>query len=198
MKKIFLIIITLLAFSSNTALAADIGDVNIGQMFANSGSSWVELMNLTRGVAWVIGVIVGGMALFKFKEVNEGKATITTAILYTFVSAVFISLPGSISTVTETLSLGKNTATELLSREPAGTAGVPGAAEAIVGVLLFIKLVGHIAFVRGFLILKDYGAGKNEHMGKAFVHIIGGAAAINIEATVAMFSATFFGGAFGI
>ena len=88
------------------------------------------------------------------------------------------------------MALGAATGTNL-SRVPAG-GGAPGVAEALKGVLLFVKLVGHIAFLRGFLILKGVAEGsQGQTVGRAITHILGGAAAINIDTTVDFLVNTF-------
>lgn len=179
-------------FFTQNANAAGASE-NIGTMFENSQSTWVAFMNLARGIAWLSGVIISCAALFKLKYVNEGKIGIKTPLMWAFVGAALIALPGMISTATQTLSLGDNTATSLLSRDH-GTSMIPGSQEAVNGVLLFIKLVGHVAFIRGFFLLKDFGSGKEGTMGRALTMIFGGAACINIEAFVGILAATFFPG----
>ena len=94
------------------------------------------------------------------------------------------------------MALGAATGTEL-SRVPSG-GGAPGAAAALEGVLLFVKMIGHIAFLRGFLILKGVAEGsQNQTVGKALTHILGGAAAININATVEILANSFAPGLAG-
>lgn len=166
---------------------------NIAQMFANFSSTSVALMSLAVGVSFVIGLCVTGVGLFKLKKFSEsnGQIPFSQPLIILFVGMALVVLPGFIDTTTETMSLGSNTATSVLAVN-VGDGSIPGMSDAMRGILLFVKLVGHLAFIRGFLILKDMGEGKNgASMGRALTHIFGGAAAININATIAMLGATF-------
>lgn len=169
------------------------GMPDAGQMFANFSDASVALMNLVVGVAFVAGIFVSILSLLKFKEHAEGggRVGLKTPIVLMMVGACLVALPGMINTATETLSLGSNSGTQLLSTG-GGAGGMAAMGPAIAGVLLFIKLIGHIAFFRGFLILKGLGEGaQGASLGRALTHIFGGAAAININATAAMLAATF-------
>ena len=132
------------------------------------------------------------------KEYSEGggRTKLSTPILLAVIGATLISFPIATNIATETMALGAATGTEL-SRVPSG-GGAPGAAAALKGVLLFVKMIGHIAFLRGFLILKGVAEGsQNQTVGKALTHILGGAAAININATVEILANTFAPGLAG-
>jgi intracellular multiplication protein IcmC len=49
---------------------------------------------------------------------------------------------------------------------------------------LFVKLIGLIAAVRGFLIFKKLGEGGGQAgVGVGLTHVLGGAMAVNIETT---------------
>lgn len=166
---------------------------NISTMFANGEASFKSIMTLVGASSFVIGIIIGAMALFKLKEVNDGRATIKTPIMWTIVSAALISLPASIGTIATTLTAKGYHGTGLLSSIQ-DTSGLPGVAEALSGVLIFVQLLGHIAFVRGLFLLKDAGAGKDGTLGRGLTHLFGGAAAINIQTTVGILARTFFKG----
>lgn len=181
-----------LVFGSATGWAQDMPD--IGEMFANFSDASVSLMNLARGASFLLGLIIVFLGLSRLKEYSEsngGRVKLMSPIMLTFVGACLVALPGSIDMTTETLALGSNTGTALLS-EPDVGGDIPGLNAALAGVLLFIKMVGHLAFIRGFLILKKHGDGdQNAGVGRAATHILGGAAAININATIGMLGATF-------
>ena len=168
---------------------------SIDQMFANFGDSSVALMNLVRWSALPIGLFISFVALLRLKEYGEGggRTKLSTPIFLAAIGAVLIAFPVATNIATETLALGAATGTSL-SRVPSG-GGAPGVAAAMEGIFLFVKLVGHIAFFRGFLILKnvvdDRGGGQQGGIGRALTHIFGGAAAINIEATVNALANTF-------
>lgn len=185
------LLLTLLMTLSGSALAEA---PDLAQMFANFNESSVALINLVRGAAFVVGLLVTGVGLMHFKQISEdrgGKATLQSALIITAVGAALVAIPGSINSVTETMSLGTNTGTQLLAEPAVST--MPGLNVAIKGVLLFVKLVGHIAFFRGLLLFKQIGEGTGSRvgMGGALVHLVGGAFAININMTIGILAATF-------
>lgn len=166
---------------------------SVDQMFANFNDASTSLIDLVVNGGMVLGIFLGIFSLLKFKEYNEsgGRMKLSTPLGLTVVSALLIALPGTINLATETLSLGANTGKDLLS-DPSGGSGATAAMGAgLKGVLLFIKLVGHIAIVRGLLVLKRMADGQNEGMGHAITWILGGAFAVNINATASILVNTF-------
>lgn len=155
---------------------------DVGSMFANATSSIQAIIN---GMPWV-GMIIGLALTFKsilaFRDWTEngGRTTLKTPIGLFMLGVLLVCLPGSINMFTETLDLGANTGVNLLSEGT--TSSIAGVSAALTGVLLFVKLVGHIAVIRGLLILKRAAEGQQGgEMGRALTHIGGGAAAININ-----------------
>jgi len=167
--------------------------VSIGTMFANGNNLWVEGMQLARGFSFIAGLVISGAALFKLREVGDGRTQLKTPLIWAVAGAFLLALPGTIETATQTLSLGSNSAYKLLSNSHT-TTGNQQVEAAFSGVLLFIKLVGHIAFVRGLFLLKEYGSGKEGTLGRALTMIFGGAACINIETTFGILANTFYPG----
>lgn len=165
---------------------------SIDTMFANFSESSIALMNLVRWSALPIGLFISGLALIRLKEYSEsgGRIKLSTPIFLAVIGATLIAFPVATNIATETMALGAATGTQL-SRVPSG-GGAPGVAAALEGVLLFVKLVGHIAFLRGFLILKGVAEGhQGQTVGRALTHIFGGAAAINIDTTIEFLANTF-------
>lgn len=189
-----LVMAALLAISTQTVMAqtSTTSAGSIETMFANASTSWVAFMNLARGVSFLAGILIAGAGLIKLKDVGDGRTQLKTPIWMAVIGAALVAMPASIDTITETMSLGTNTGTALLSQSSSSIAGV---GEALNGILLFVKLLGHLAFFRGLLILKDYGSDKQgAGLGRGLTHLFGGAAAINIEATTALLASTFFTG----
>ncbi|WP_175992683.1 hypothetical protein [Burkholderia vietnamiensis] len=180
-----------LAVGTQSAMAQSTGSV--ATMFNNASSTWVALINFTVGASFLAGIVVSCAGLFKLKDVADGRTKLKTPIWMTIIGAALIAMPAWIDTMTQTMSLGSNTGTQLLSQ--AGSSGLAGVGDAMNSVMLFVKLLGHIAFFRGMLILKDYGSDKQgAGLGRGLTHLFGGAAAININATVAILASTFFTG----
>lgn len=171
----------MLAVLPNVALAQS--TPNLSDMFASFSSSSTALIKLVIVTAWLSGIAIGSLGLIRLKEYAEsgGRVKLSTPIMLTFVGACLIAMPGTIDTATQTLSLGASTGSIL--SEGSTSSGMPGLSAGMAGVLLFVKLIGHIAFFRGFLILKRMGEGDQQAgLGRALTHILGGAAAINIQA----------------
>lgn len=161
--------------------------VGVDKMFANFSSSSIAIFNLVMKLGVLLGILITGKAVLSLKEYSEsgGRTQLKTPVTLLVVGIMLFSLPTTMNTATQTLALGGFAGTNIMS-ERVPDVGVPGAAAAIRGVLLFVKLVGIIAAVRGFLILKEVaapGGGGRAGMGSALTFILGGAAAVNIEMT---------------
>lgn len=169
------------------------GFPDVGQLFVNFSDSSVSIMKLVRWTAFVLGIFIAGLGIFKLKEYSEGggRVSLKAPVLLTFVGAAMVAFPGMVNTATETLSLGASSG-PLLLEEPS-VSDIPGMNAAMKGVLLFVKMVGHLAFFRGLLLLKGLGEGQNVEggVGRVVMHIAGGAAAINIGATAGVLASTF-------
>lgn len=171
---------------------------SIDQMFANFSSASVAIMNLVRWMALPVGIFISFSGLLRLKDVAEGggRVKLHTPVMLILLGATLIAFPVATNIATQTVALGAATGTEL-SRVPAG-AGAPGVQAALEGILLFVKMVGHLAFFRGFLILKGVAEGAQQQtIGRALTHIFGGAAAINIDTTTQILVNTFAPGMAG-
>ncbi|MDN7857983.1 hypothetical protein QZM81_19450 [Burkholderia cepacia] len=181
-----------LAVGAQSAMAQSTG--SIATMFANASTTWVALINLVVGASFLSGLFISCVALLKLKDASGGHTALKTPLWMAVIGAALIAMPAWIDTMTQTMSLGTNTGTQLLS-EASSSSSLAGVSDAMNSVLLFVKLLGHIAFFRGLLMLKDYGSDKQGvGLGRGLTHLFGGAAAININATVSMLAATFLTG----
>lgn len=162
-------------------------------LFKNGVSSWQGIIHLVGALMYVSGIVIGGMAIVKFKDLSDGKIPAHIPILLSVISAALIASPSIIMTITSTYYGDKEFKPDnLLTSIPASS--VDGVSEALTSVLIFVQMLGVIAFFRGFLMLKSVGTGKDGQLGKAMTHILGGVLAINIQATVGMLARTFFAG----
>lgn len=186
-----------LIFSSNVfaqSSSSQLGNVNIGSMFANFSGASIAFMTVVWGVSFLTGIFVTILAIVKLREYAEsggyGRGPRPAGIVLMLIAGtLMIVLPSSISIVTQTMGLGPNSATHILSVSSSGSTQLD---QSIRGVLLFIQLIGHIAFFRGLLVLKDLGEAKSQQatFGKALIYLIAGAAAINIQLTVHLLANT--------
>lgn len=197
MKKnnIYLLqLLTIVIFSlvSFPALAAS-GMPDIGQMFSNFSDTSIKIMTLVSGTAFVVGIALSLKAAFALKEYSEsgGRTQLKTPIVTLLAGVMLVSFPETISMATETISLGANTGAMLSDVGGGGSEAVAMMSSALSGVLLFVKMVGHIAVFRGILILKRvYEGNQQASIGSALTHIFGGAACININRTIDMLANT--------
>ena len=56
-------IITTLTLLPNIAYA---NSISVATMFESSSNTWIAFMNLSRGLAFLLGIIISGMGLFRF------------------------------------------------------------------------------------------------------------------------------------
>lgn len=166
----------------------------LSTLFQNGITTWQQIIHLLGAVMYVVGIIIGGISISKFKELSDGKVPARIPILLSIVSAALIASPSIIMMITATYYSSSKPFQpgNLLSSVP--STGVEGTAEALTSVLIFAQMLGVIAFFRGFLMLKSIGTGKEGQLGRALTHILGGVLAINIQATVGILARTFYKG----
>ena len=138
------------------------------------------------------------------KHAGEGKAhmsqghTMKEPILYLTSGAMLLYLPSAMDVILQTVYgseeilsyndiQGGNTIIDILF----GSSGLFGG-----GLVVFIQLIGLIAFVRGWVMLAKSANQQSGHqggLGKAAMHIFGGILAINIVQTINIIDNTLYG-----
>ncbi len=142
---------------------------------------------LVTGLAYLMGMMFAFRAVYALKLYGEARtmmsnhANMKAPAVYTFVSAVFMYLPTALGTANQTLfgsDFPLNYQSSLVNHAQLYTTGV----------LAFMRVIGLISFIRGWLYLASmaHQGGQHNTNGKAFTHIIGGILAYNIEATIDM------------
>ena len=182
MKKI-LSFLVLSLFLANSAHAQD-----IGTMFANFTASSEAIIKLVQAVSIIIGVYLVIGSIFKFVQLDRGQIGLKTPLIM-FLSGIGIfALSGSIAVVTQTMAMGNGPGNILLPNSSKMSAQTSAA---LLGVLTFIRMVGYIAFVRGWLLINQHAQGKEGTLGRGLTHIFGGVAAINVVVTAKILANTF-------
>ncbi len=173
-------------------------------IFQNLKPSLVQVQRLITAVAYVMGVnylIKGVMAL---KHAGEQRShmsqqhSMKEPVLYLMVGAMLLYLPSAISVFLTSLFGSDDILqyNQLKSSNPLintmlGSAGVFGE-----DMILFVQIIGLIAFVRGWMLIAK-GATQGGHqqggMGKGLMHLVGGILAINIVQTLNVINNTLFG-----
>ena len=195
--NLFLIVFAALIFSENVFAQSPTGGsfgqaamADIITMFSNGANSFSALISLTQQLSVVIGIFLVINSVFKFAQVGtDPRTSIKMPLTTFFIGVALISLSSLVSVVGGSVALTSNPGDILLSGGSGFTSNITAA---INGVLLFVRLIGYISFIRGWLLLNKYGNGdQNIGMGKPLIHIIGGVAAINSQLTATILRNTF-------
>lgn len=175
------------------ALASAQSVSSVDQIFANLSDFATSGMDFLVGAGFVMGIAVMILAVVRLKKYADDPREGAAKALWLFiVGGLLTALPGTINMATETLSLGSNSAKELLYANGGGGDIPPQLVAGIKGVLLFVKLIGHAYFLVGVWTLKKIADGdRQQSLGSAGVRMLAGAAAININATAKIAAATF-------
>lgn len=165
---------------------------NIGQMFANGQASFDALIKLVKFSAYIIGIFLVLGSIFKFSQIGTNPQITLKTPLTMFVAGIGIfALVGTVSIATQTLAMGSGPGDIFVQGGDGWTAQTMAAMK---GVLTFIRLIGYIAFIRGWLIINQYGQGgqgAQGGLGRGITHIFGGVAAINVTFTAQILANTF-------
>lgn len=161
----------------------------IATMFANGTKSFNAITKLVQYTAYLIGIFLIIGSLFKLSQLGSSQQVTAKMPLVMFFTGIGIfALIGSINVVSQTLSMGSGPGDALMPSIGSQFAGV---GEAVTGVLTFIRLIGYIAFIRGWLMLNAAGQGKADMVKRGLIHLGGGVACINITIAAKILATTF-------
>ena len=119
---------------------------------------------------------------------SVGSGTLTRIL----VGSMLLSFAATADVFTSTLFGGSIVKFNGMNISGVAPAALTQANQAISAIMIFIQIVGFIAFMRGFLMLRALADGNTSvSSAAAFTHIIGGAIAINISSMLAMLQNTF-------
>lgn len=177
----------LLSFFSTSVLAATSALPSIGSMFVNFQTTSKVLTILVAAIAKTIGYFLVVASAYQFIQVANGRLEIKTPLTTLFVGAFLVVALTSFTAVSNTIDVafvGPGEVFDVSSSMSSSTAINEQFAAVMAAIFTFMKLIGYVAFVRGALLLKAAGAGKDGMIGRGLTHIFGGALAINIPVTV--------------
>jgi hypothetical protein len=165
--------------------------VTLDSMFANFSDSGLAIIKLIQVAARVIGLYLVIGSIFKFVQLGAGNGQVTpkVPIMMFFTGIAIFVLGGSVTVFMQTMAMSGGPG-DVLAPPVSGGIG-KWTAGGIRGVLIFIQMIGYIAFIRGWLMLNQHAQGKDGMMGRALTHLFGGVAAINIGFTAKMLANTF-------
>lgn len=159
--------------------------IDASTMLGNLMESFPGFENFLNLFVALVGVILSGMAVFKFIEVDSGRARLITPFMFLFAGVALWNFAASIDTVLETVYGSSSSVRNLLSYS--GSKLPETTAKMSQLLIMCIRLIGYAAYVRGWLVLKRVGDGNHgsdEAFTKGMIHLFFGVAAINIVETV--------------
>jgi len=182
-------IINVFSLSAGDGSASQASDLS--GMFVAFSHSITAISKLVSIGAKLAGLLLMMKVLFMLPQVEQGRE-MPSKVIWTLISGVGLwAMPGMFDAITGTM--GAISSTDHPNPLMSGYEAAPGGAgfdDAVKAILMFIQLLGIIAFVRGMLILKAIGENKDGVMGRALTHIFGGAAAMNIYWAITMLGKT--------
>ncbi len=147
-------------------------------------------------ICWVIGVMMAFNGVVRLTKISQKgpKGPAGSGTLMTFiVAAIMLSLGNMMEAVSFSVLGGVDFSTsyELVAIPKALGKHGETAKNAFQAALVFVQLVGWIAFARGWLLIRDIVDGTSKSsMLSGFTHVIGGALAANIGSVLKALQAT--------
>ncbi|HAU1321681.1 TPA: type IV secretion protein IcmC [Legionella pneumophila] len=178
--------------------------VSQANILANVANQLEPVQRLITGGAYLIGCAFIFKAIYSLKVYGEARTmmssntSIKEPLMYLLVGALLIYFPSLVSSVLQTtfgyssplsysggVSSGSDTITALF-----GSGSLVGRP-----LVMIIRVIGLIAFVRGWvLIARSASQGQPPGgTGKGLIHVFGGILAINIVGTIDMINNTLYG-----
>lgn len=175
---------------------ADALDVMMQNFTNNIAQPMMALISALAVAVGVFYVFKGLMAASKIG--SDPRSSATHVILANIIiGAILISIGGMVPTIMETL-FGFSSITKMStfsgiqwSKIDPDATHTAAADKTVRAILMFIQVIGGIAFLRGWMMLKKAAEGGQATIAQAFTHIIGGAMAINIGAMLSIMDKTF-------
>lgn len=176
--------------------------VDLGTALANLTYAFEQLVNLVAAISYVMGIyfIFRGIAMYKIfatqSFASAQKGEVAGPMVFMIVGAVLMYFPSTLDTSMQTIfgygSAEIKPASDMLAYSTLTASGENW--RAISDILIkYMKLIGFIAFLRGWTILSKMGHSGSQpgSVGKGIVHVIAGVLLINIVDTVNLLAVTF-------
>lgn len=188
--------LALLAFCSIASAqtpAAQGAKGTLASMFVAFQPSVQSLIKLTIAASMIIGLYLVINSIYKLATLGEsggqrGDSAKGPLIMF-FCGIALFGLMLSLRTVGETMMMGSGPGNFLM---PTNSALNGPSAAAVVAIMWFIRLIGFIAIIRGFLLLNKHGQGGQQgELGRGLTHILGGTACVHIDFTARVMANTF-------
>lgn len=165
-------------------------NTTLASMFANGKESFEAITSLAMYSCYVIGLflVVNSILLFikQSGDSRQDNGGMAKPLIFFFVGCSLFAFTSTVEIIKGSMALtGPG---DILNPGGSGT-GIPAIVNSVSA---FLKMVGVIAVIRGWLFLVDYGNGKKDGtMGRGLTHLGGGVALMNIKTTVLILANTF-------
>lgn len=160
-------------------------------MFDNLNSSLPPVLEMVFGLSYVIGAYYVVVAMRRLWLIGKGdpQVKVESVVMGMAIAGCLIAAPTAVGADMGTF-FASTSPSPLQYTGPGGTS----MQDAVKAIVLFVQIVGVIAVIRGFMILRGISHGNSrDTASKGWTHILGGAFAANLVAT-----ALFLGNTFGI
>ena len=178
---------------------------NYLNVFQNLAPSLIGVQKLLTGAAYIMGIFFIYKGLMALKQVGEHRShmsqhhTLKEPVSYILAGACLLFFPTALKIFLSTVFGSENIMAyqSIQSSNPFFNSLFGPTASFGKDIVLFIQVVGIIAFIRGWVLLAK-GASQGGHQqggfGKALMHIFGGILAINVVQTLSIINDTLYGG----
>ena len=171
--------------------------VTMDQLLINLSTIVAPTANMLLTISYVLGILMllRGIIMFKTLAVPLTQMSrpgeMMGPLVYVLVGAILIWIPSSTGSLSMSLFAGNEfeTLSSLNGSQPAAmtllaqaTAGIQSQwAQLVDTIVLYVQLIGFIAFLRGWIIIAAAGQSSSQpgQMSKGIIHVIGGLLAIN-------------------
>lgn len=175
---------------------------DLSRALANLSYSFDMLVQLIVAVSYVTGLslVVRGVLMYKVFAVqtmaSAHKGEFAGPLVFIVVGAILIYFPSTLNTSLNTLFVGVDQNSLSTASQMIGYQSLQNDQQwtQIADVVVkYVKLVGLIAFVRGWVILSKMGHSGSQpgSVAKGIIHIVGGVLLINIVDTFRILAVTF-------
>lgn len=185
-RVIYILLLAVLIIFPDIASAQN--KPSIPEMFSNFSASSVALTRVAQYFMNIMGLFLVVGSVFKLAEHGKtgGQIPLKMPIIMLLCGIALWTGASTINVVAQTL-YGDGPG-NLLS-PPGAVSPIAQLKEGITGILLFLRFIGYVAFIRGWLILNKLGGqGGDGMLSRGLTHIFGGVALIQVEFTAKILS----------
>lgn len=168
-------------------------------MYNNLMAAATSLRTLIMAFSYIIGVgmVFRGLALYKAfgQHITQmsSRGEVSGPMVFIVVGAMMVYLPSTIDASLVTIYGSSSTSTIQDMIGYAGSGLDQKWRQVSEIVVIYLKLIGLIAFIRGWIILSKMGHAGSQpgSIAKGITHVIGGILLINLIDTINLFATTF-------